>query len=465
MEVTINPLYESLYDENCKCRYFHFWGGRGRGGSHVATDYFLFRLTMPHYFRGGMFRATFSSVKSGLWVALKLRIIKAVEKGHVRLKDFAFNDQELRVTYIPTGNSIICKGFRASTLAEKAKMKGIEGLSHAIIDEAEDIEESEVDQLDDTMRTTEVNKIQLIFLFNPPHKTHWLIKRFYNLIPSDYEGWYNAVKKVNKHLCSVHSTFKDNTDNLNESTIVKNISYGNPNSPYYNLETYCRDVLGLVSEGKKGRIYTKVQPITDDEFNKLPYPSFYGLDFGFSNDPAAGVHLKLHNGNLYAKQIVYERGLDNEQLADKLKIAGVSKYQVFADSSEPKSISELNKRGLYVIAAVKGPDSIRAGIKELQSYNIYACESSLDLWDELEQYHWQLDGDKNPTDQPIDDHNHLMDAMRYGVMNYKKRQGASLVIGSGNNEIEHKRDFVTDKYDNPISSDLEDIIFDDDEDY
>lgn len=458
MEVTINPLYEPLYDPACNCRYFHLWGGRGRGGSHVATDYFLFRMTMPGYFRGGMFRATFNSVKSGLWVALKLRITKAADEGHIKIKDFAFNDADLRVTYIPTGNSVICKGFRSSTLAEKAKMKGIEGLSHAIIDEAEDVNEDEVDQLDDTMRTTEVEKIQLIFLFNPPGKNHWLMKRFYNLIPSDYEGWYKAVKKPNPALCSIHSTFRDNVDNLNRSTIEKNLAYGNPSSPYYNLEKYCRDVLGLVSEGAKGRIYTKCLPISVQDFNNLPYPSFYGLDFGFSNDPLAMVHCKLHNNNLYVHELIYATGLTNEETAREAKRKDV-RNNIFADSSEPKSITELRKQGLSVIGAIKGPDSIRAGIKDLQAYTWHITDISKNVWQEVEDYHWELDANKEPTDQPIDENNHAMDAIRYAVTNYRRREGADLKIGGFAETKPYRPQYEKDPY--WLNYDIDDINFDD----
>jgi phage terminase large subunit len=414
MKIKVNRIYKPVF--GATQRYFHLWGGRGRGGTHFATDYALHMLTQPGYFRGGFFRATFGQIKTGLWTALQLRITAAAQAGDLNIKDFAFNNVELKCTYKPTGNSIICKGFRASTLAEQANMKGIDGLTFVVIDEAEDIDEEEFNKLDDTLRTTAVENIQIFFLFNPPGKNHWLIKRFYILTPSDYPGWYVAKPKENPQLLSIHSTYLDNINNIHKSSVEKYRNYGNPDSPYYNPDRYYRDVLGLVSEGSKGRIYTNVKPISRKDYDELPYSKFYGLDFGFSNDPCAVVEVMRHNNTLWVRQTVYSVGLTNEELSAMLP----KNRTIYADSAEPKSIATLRRLGHLVTAAVKGADSVRAGIKALQELEIYCVESSSDLWREFEDYKWQLDGDKEPTDQPEDRNNHALDALRYAVMNENK---------------------------------------------
>jgi phage terminase large subunit len=424
MEIIVNRKYKPVF--NGSQRYYHLWGGRGRGATHFSTDYTLHLLTQPQYFHGGFFRATFKQIKTGLWQALLLRIAAACNNKDLQIGDFAFNHVELRCTYKPTGNSVICKGFRTSTLSEKANMKGIEGLTHIIIDEAEDIEEDEFNKLDDTLRTTQVANIQIFFLFNPPGKNHWLIKRFYTLVPADVEGWYRAIPKADKSFLSIHSTYLDNIRNINTSTIEKYRAYGNPDSPYYNPEMYYRDVCGLVSEGSKGRIYTNVQPITVADYEALPYPEFYGLDFGYSSDPCAVVACKHHNKKLYVRKKVYRKELSNSELAELLP----KKVPIYADSAEPKTINYLQKQRLNVIAAVKGPDSIRAGIKELQELDIYAVETDTELWYEFEQYRWRLDEDKNPTDQPEDRDNHLMDAIRYAYMNKTQFEGKKVISAS-----------------------------------
>lgn len=417
MKIRINPLFAPVLTS--KCRYFHLWGGRSRGASHFATDYFLMRNTAPDYFRGGFLRSTFGEVKASLWRAYKDRVTKAIEDGELNYQDFRFNETELSTLYIPTGNSIISKGFKKTNLNQAANLKSLEGLTHLIIEEAEDAPEEDFMKLDDSLRTVQGN-IQIFCLFNPPGKNHWLIRKYYNLYEADardirgnkIEGWYNATPKAIPELLSIHSTWRDNSRNVNETTKNNYRAYGDPDNPLYNPDYYCRNVLGLVSEGQKGRIFTKCKPITVADYNSLPYTPFYGLDFGF-NDPVALVECKYHNGRLYCKQLVYKSGLHNDQLSIQMGINKVGDKNVYADSAEPKSISTLRKMGYSIYAALKGADSIAHGIRELKNVEIYITENSTDFWHEVEEYHWALDADKNPTDAPEDSDNHLWDATRY----------------------------------------------------
>lgn len=451
MKIRVNKLYTAVL--TTLCRYIHIWGGRGRGASHFATDYFLMLITAPKYFRGGFVRSTFGEIKTGLYRAFKDRVAQADREGDVNVSDFKFNDTELTVTYIPTGNSIISKGLKKSNLNQAANLKGLEGLTHLIIEEAEDSNEDDIDKLDDTLRTVLVENIQILFLFNPPHKNHYLIKRNYNLVEANatdvlgnpIPGWFKAIPKLNPELLSIHGTYKDNAKNLNESNKRKNYNYGNPESPYYNPDKYCRDVLGLVSEGKKGRIFTKCMPISYAEFKELPYVSFYGLDFGF-NDPVAVPELKYHNGKLYCHQLIYKSGLDNGEIANLLRSHKLSKAQrIYADCAEPKSIKELNKAGFNVIASEKGADSIAYGIRELQAIEIYITQESTDFWLEAEEYHWALDANKDPTDEPEDESNHLWDATRYAYTMHIKKRRPIAAVAEGGPEL-HSREEVQQRW-------------------
>ncbi|MDW0238180.1 MAG: terminase large subunit, partial [Nitrososphaeraceae archaeon] len=162
--------------------------------------------------------------------------------------------------------------------------------------------------------------------------------------------------------------------------------------------------------------YKNCKPMSLREWNDLPYQSFFGLDFGFSNDPAALIAIKAHNNRLYKHEIFYERGLTNPDIAERFERFGVTKeHEIYADSAEPKSIEELCQMGYNVIPAVKGSDSIRAGIKFILSKENYYTENSSNLIYEKDNYTYALDANKEPTDKPIDKYNHLMDADRYGT--------------------------------------------------
>lgn len=358
-------------------------------------------------------RQVAGDIRESLWRDFNDRINDndSVDKSLFSIQDFAMTAQ-----YLPNANEVISKGFKRSSGNQTAKLKSIAGATHVLVEEGEENSEEDFDQMDDSLRTTKSN-IQIISIFNPPHKDHWIIKRFYNLIPAETihgkecEGYYIATPKKDDNLLSIHSTYIDNIQNMNQSTIDKFKIYKERNFEYY-----ATMVLGLVSEGMKGIIFKKWKPVTNGEFNELPYKSFYGLDFGFSSDPVALVEIKAHNDDIWLKELVYDTGLTNPMLHERFtQLRLNNSSEIFADSAEPKSIEELRRMGWNIKPAVKGPDSVRAGINFMLSKNIHYVDTCINLIKEKESYRWALDANKNPTDAPVDEKNHDMDASRYGI--------------------------------------------------
>jgi phage terminase large subunit len=391
---------------NTKARYVHIWGGRGRGGSFTATQYALQLITSRNYFRGYFMREVFNDIRDSLWRDFKDRI---EENEDINESDFAFNDSQMTVTYIPTGNTIISKGFKKSSGNRTAKLKSLAGATHVFIEEAEENDEISFRQLDDSLRTKKA-ETKIVMVFNPPNKSHWIIKKWYNLIESDHSGYFMAIPKSDaKNLLSIHSTYKANEMNLNESFVSNLVDYESKDPDYYFTM-----VKGLITEGVKGRIYRNWQLIKE-----MPntYQKFYGLDFGF-NDPVALVEIEIHNQNIYCRQLIYQSGMTNREISDRMKALNVS-GKIVADSAEPKSITELQRMGWNISPAVKGPDSVKTGIKYLKEFNVHLCENSKDFWSEYENYRWALNANKEPTEQPEDGYDHLMDALRMAVYTKK----------------------------------------------
>lgn len=413
-------LYKDLFTTDA--RYIHLWGGRGRGGSHTATDFFLFKQSQPEYFRGYFMREIHKDVRDSLWRDYKDRL----EDSGADEKDYGLVEHTMSTVCFSTGNTISSRGFKKSSGKSTAKMKSLAGATHVLIEEAEEISEEDFMQLDDSLRTVK-GKVQIILLFNPPSKDHWIIRRWYNLteVPG-VEGYYIATPKTNNNLLSVFSTYLDNRKNIDDTTAANFEAYGNPDSSTFNEEHYYSVVKGYVSEGKRGRIFKNWKPISLKEFRELPYPSYFGFDFGYSEDPNGCIEVKIHRNKLYLHEILYEKGLTNPQIAKKLKLKGVGKRPIVADSAEPKSIKELQLEGLNVLSAMKGPDSINAGIKLLKSFEIHYTEVSENLAKEYQNYSWELDGDKVPTDTPEDEFNHLIDPTRYCVQRITNKNTTSI---------------------------------------
>ena len=148
----------------------------------------------------------------------------------------------------------------------------------------------------------------------------------------------------------------------------------------------------------------------------------YGLDFGYSNDPTTCVAVYLMNGKYYYDEVLYSTGLTNSDIYYSL-IDKVKSRMIYADSAEPKSIEELRRLGLNIIGAEKGRDSIMYGINKMQQDNFFVTENSINLVKELRGYVWQTDKAGKKVNKPIDDYNHLIDAMRYFITSQNKYSG------------------------------------------
>lgn len=143
----------------------------------------------------------------------------------------------------------------------------------------------------------------------------------------------------------------------------------------------------------------------------------YCLDFGFTNDPTALIHLVLAHGELWLDELIYTTGMTNPMIAERAKALGLTRADtIVADSAEPKSIRELNNLGLNVEACVKGADSVINGIDIMKRYVLNVTRRSGGTRKELQNYKWRVTKDGVTTNEPVDCFNHAIDAARYGAL-------------------------------------------------
>lgn len=113
---------------------------------------------------------------------------------------------------------------------------------------------------------------------------------------------------------------------------------------------------------------------------------------------------------------LYEKALTNRAISDRITVMGYAKERIKADCAEPKSIDELREAGLHRIrAARKGKDSVNNGIQYIQDYKIIIHPRCVNFLTEISNYTWDEDKFGAKINRPIDDFNHLMDAMRYAL--------------------------------------------------
>ena len=144
----------------------------------------------------------------------------------------------------------------------------------------------------------------------------------------------------------------------------------------------------------------------------------FGLDWGYGGDELALIAVFKEGENLYLEELIYEKGMVMKDIADRLEKLGINKsYEIFCDSSEPRSIEELYRCGFNAKAVKKGPDSIRFGISVIQNYKLHILKTSTNLINEMYGYQYATDKHGYTTDTPEGGLDHLLDAMRYvGMM-------------------------------------------------
>ena len=178
-------------------------------------------------------------------------------------------------------------------------------------------------------------------------------------------------------------------------------------------ENWCRVYLDGEIGSVEGTIFNdyEVIDIIPQEARLLGY----GLDFGFSYDPAALVALYKYNDDIIVDEIIYQTGLLNSELSSQMKQLGVA-GEIFADSAEPKSIHELKRYGHQVKPVEKGKDSINYGIQILQQKKMFVTKRSQNVLNEFQKYMWKKDRNGGYDTTPIDSYNHACDALRYIAM-------------------------------------------------
>lgn len=412
------PNYKDLYTKTA--RYKLLWGGRGRGGSHEATLYSLYKQTCPVYCRIAFLRQIFKDCRSSLWQDYKDRY----EQYALKHKDyFAFNDSEMRSVFGPTRNFITTFGVKADP-GRTAKLKSLANYNTVIIEELDELEERDFDELDVSLRTKKGGAPEIVGIFNPPPVGHWIWKKWFIPQESKIPGFWKMIPKQDPMLLSIFSTYYENLANIDEVTAQSYEKFFHTRPDYY-----WGRIRGLVSEGNVGAVFKKWSPITDEQFNAVEARSLYGLDWGTAS-PCGLVEVKMRKNDIYVRELNY-KPMSDKEIATRLCALGITTSEtIIADSAEPFSIARLRRgwspdeltdkeKELYPnlitgFSIYSAPNKgIKAGIDALLESNVYVTQDSKNLWNEYANYRWALDKNKNPTDDPEDANNHLIDPLRY----------------------------------------------------
>lgn len=414
MNKTVRKLSEFIgggYDEfwRFKGRYRVCKGSRASKKSKTTALWYASWLNKKGYEKANLivFRKTYRTIKDSCFTDLKWALdrLGLIDEWNITLSP-------LEMTRKKTGQKILFRG-----LDDPLKVTSITVetgcLCWAWLEEAYEVmKEDDFNILDESIRGECPAPLfkQWTITFNPWNERHWLKSRFFDnpdaetlAITTNYKcnEWLDAadirvfeeMKKRNPRRYAVAG--------LGGWGIVDGLIYENWREEAFDIE--------------------QVRSRTD-------IVSAFGLDFGYTNDPSTlfcGL-LDLKAKRLYVFDEMYEKGLSNVKIAERIRDMGYGKERITADSAEPKSIDELKGLGIRAHGAAKGKDSIQNGIQWIQDLEIIIHPRCVNFLTEISNYTWDTDKFGAKLNVPIDDFNHLMDAMRYALEKYIKNNKPKL---------------------------------------
>lgn len=340
----------------------------------------------------------------------KPRKILVLRKVGATVRDSVFADVQATLSYfgilnmckvnmsafrieLPNGAEFIFKG-----MDNPEKIKSIKGISDVVMEEASEFTLDDYTQLTLRLRDKAHKQKQIYLMFNPVSKANWVYNAFF-------------VKKP-KNTVVYQTTYKDNRF-LDEVTRDNIEELANRNEAYYKI--YALGEFATLDKLVFPK-YTKAL-LNKDDLRQIT--SYFGLDYGFINDPSAFMHVKIDDDRkkLYVVEEYVKKGLTNDKIAESITALGYAKEQIRADSAEKKSNQELRNLGIgRVIDVKKGAGSVMQGIQYLLQYEWIVDERCVKTIEELENYTWKKDKATNEyINEPVDSYNHCLDAIRYAI--------------------------------------------------
>lgn len=385
----------------CKKRYRVVKGSRGSKKSTTTAQDIILKMTMYPLSNTLVIRKTFNSHKDSTWTQLKW-----AAKNLGLEDDWNFSKSPLEATRKSTGQKILFRGLDdPMSITSITVEHGY--LCWAWFEEAFQVmNEDDFNKVDMSIRGQLPDGYykQITITFNPWSEKHWLKKRFFDT--------------NDPNILALTTTYECNEWlGPDDKALFEQMKINNPRR--YNIE-------GLGNWGiAEGLVY---ENFIEQEFDYMDISkragakTVFGLDFGYTNDPTAFIAaiVDQENKELYIFDEHYQKAMTNEDIANMIKYKGYSKETITADSAEPKSIDDIKSKGIYRIkAAKKGKDSILNGIQNIQDYKIIIHPKCENFLIEINNYVWS---NKNGIviNKPIDDFNHLMDALRYAMEDTKK---------------------------------------------
>lgn len=379
------------YLEDFSTRFMVFYGGAGSGKSHFVAQRLVYK-GLKSVRKILVLRKVNRTTKTSTFQLLldTIKQFGMYEMSSINRTDFSIT--------LPNGTQFLCMG-----LDDPEKIKSITGLTDAWMEEATEFTMDDFSQVNLRIRHPTADNQQIVLSFNPVSKANWCYLQFFADNPD--------LTEFRKNVKIVHTNYLDNP-HLPQAYVETLLQMKQTNEVYYKI--YALGEFGSLDK----LVYNNWQ-VMDFDKTTIKGPLLCGLDFGYTNDPTRFIAsiLSEEENRIYVFKEWGGTGYLNDQIADSIKEMGFAKSIICADSAEQKSIDEIKRMGIPRIKpCVKGKGSILQGIQKIQQYELIVSPGCKDTIEELSNYSWKKDKNTNEyINEPIDEFNHCMDALRYSM--------------------------------------------------
>lgn len=374
-------------------------GSRGSKKSKTTAINFIYRIMQYSWANLLVIRRYSNTNKQSTYTDLKWA---TNQLGVAHL--FRFNESLPEITYKPTGQKILFRG-----LDDPLKITSITVdtgiLCWAWFEEAYQIETFDkfstvVESIRGSVDDPEFFK-QITITFNPWSERHWLKPTFFDEDTKLNNTFsYTTTYRVNEWLDEVDiARYEDlYRTNPRRARIVCDGDWGVAE--------------GLVFENFEVKEFDWVKKLKEMQVVA------HGSDFGFTQDPTTLIStiVDLKNKELWIYDEHYQRGMLTDEIYQMYLDKGLKNAKIIADSAEKRLITEIKRKGISNLKpSIKGQGSIMQGVQFIQGFKIYVHPSCEHTIEELNTYTFDQDKDGNWLNKPIDENNHILDALRYSL--------------------------------------------------
>lgn len=408
----ISPSFWDAFENKSRIRVIY--GGAGSGKSFFVFQEMIYNMVV-HGCNYMVVRQTANSNRTSTY-SLTKKIISDLNLWTI----FKENKSDMTFQCISNNAKVVFRGMEDVERLKSIAFEGGSGILERIIfEESSEGNFLDFSQLNVRLRGTSKNFFQFTLLLNPVSSTNWVKTTFF-----DRDDFHAFIHKT---------TYKNNP--FIDADYVKVLEeFKRVDENFYNI--YC---LGMWGESR-GRIFSNYEA-REFPFNRSSIDSseiLAGCDWGY-NHPTCLTLSIIRDGVLYTFDELTAFENTNQQFMQMVKETEfIEKNQkVVYDSEDPARGQEFHNGGYQFVPAKKVKGSIIRTIDYLKSFDKWVIDPKRcpRLLQELEQYHWRVDKDNKPMDEPAKFMDDAIASVRYAIEHLAYMRGKPGVLSGTVDDI------------------------------